>query len=194
MMKIPAFVNLVKTATLTTERLTLRKMSFEDLDVAMAHERDPRIMRYVKDIEDNEVLLKKMLKFLGDWHGFEGEWLSFSVLLADTEQVIGMVACRIESIPFRRVEIGYRFHPDFQGQGFCFEAIQCFVDFLWQQLKVHKLVAYCVLDNDRSFGMMEKLGMRREGCLKKHTKIAGQWHDELVYGMLKKHYLATKEI
>jgi len=181
MLSLAATVNHL---SVSTERLILRKMNFDDLEVALAHERDPVLMRYVKDNDDAELILKQLLKYLGEWHGFEGEWLVIAIELAATNQVIGTVACQFESIAFRRIEIGYRIHPDFQHQGFAFEAVQRFIDFLWH-VKVHKIVAYCVTENQRSFQLMEKLAMRREGHLLKNIKLAGQWHDEYIYGLLK---------
>jgi RimJ/RimL family protein N-acetyltransferase len=100
-----------------------------------------------------------------------------------------MVCCNIESLQFKRVEIGYRFDPAFQGKGYAHEAVSCFVDFLFNDVKAHKITAYCVAENTGSYRLMEKIGMQREACLRKHSTLAGKWHDELVYGMFKSEFI-----
>ena len=102
---------------------------------------------------------------------------------------MGIICLNIESLKFKRVEIGYRFHNDFHGKGYVFEATKCVVDFLFTQVKIHKLLAYCVAEHHGSYKLMEKLGMQREACLRQHTKLADkQWHDELIYGLLAQEY------
>jgi RimJ/RimL family protein N-acetyltransferase len=41
-----------------------------------------------------------------------------------------------------------------------------------------------VAQNEASIGLLEQLGMQREGCLRQFSRLGGEWHDELVYGLL----------
>ena len=59
-------------------------------------------------------------------------------------------------------------------------------DFLFGVGGVAKVLAFCVADNRPSFRLMEKLGMRREGQLRRHSMLGGVWHDELVYGLFER--------
>ncbi|TKB47147.1 GNAT family N-acetyltransferase [Thalassotalea mangrovi] len=167
-----------------TARLQIRNFQATDLATELSHNKDPRIMRYIADIEDDAALASKVKDFLKPWQCDDGNWLGLAVCLPGVDEFIGMVCLRFESLEYRRVEIGYRFHPDHQGKGYAKEAVSQLLDWLFNDCQVEKVVAYCVQENQSSFRLMEKLGMQREGCLRQHSTLGGRWHDELVYGLL----------
>jgi RimJ/RimL family protein N-acetyltransferase len=190
-MNIDELITQVKTLSLETERLSLRKIAECDFDTMVNHEQNHDIMRYIRPVVSIVESQAKIRACIDDWQGEEGQWLMLAVLLKTSEgntansELIGMVCIRIESLEFKRIEIGYRFDANFHGKGYAFEAAKCVTDFLFQQVNIHKLLAYCVADHHASYHLMEKLGMQREACLRQHTKLAdNQWHDELIYGLL----------
>jgi RimJ/RimL family protein N-acetyltransferase len=63
-------------------------------------------------------------------------------------------------------EIGWRFRRDTWGQGLAREAAQASLDWAWANLDEHsdvgaRIWAMTVLGNSRSWGLMERLGMKR---------------------------------
>jgi len=197
MMNMNDLVALIPNLTLSSERLTLRKINASDFDTMVAHEQNPQLMKYIRPITSLKDTQEKVQQCIDDWHGNEGQWLMFVAHLKDhtdklansNNDLIGMVCLNFESLEFKRVEIGYRFHSDFHGHGYAFEATKTVTDFLFNQVKIHKLLAYCVADHQASYRLMEKLGMQREACFRQHTKLADNaWHDELVYGLLAQDY------
>jgi len=188
-MEIKEFITLVPNLTLTSDRLVLRKINASDFDTMVAHEQNPELMKYIRPITSIEETQSKVQQCVDDWHGKEGQWLMLVAHLkseiSPNKELIGMVCLNIESLEFKRVEIGYRFHSNFHGMGYAFEAAKCVSDFLFEQVNIHKLLAYCVAEHQGSYHLMEKLGMQREACLRQHTKLAdNEWHDELIYGLL----------
>lgn len=174
-----------------TERLVIRNFIESDLATELAHNKDPRIMQYIADIEDDAALEQKVKDFLKPWQCEDGNWLGLAVCAEDQAEFIGMVCLRFESLEFGRVEIGYRFHPDHHGKGYAFEAVKGLIDWIFNQCQAQKVLAYCVKDNVASYRLMEKLGMQQEGCLRQHSTLGGVWHDELVYGLLAKEWPAN---
>jgi len=188
-MEILQLVNLIKTLTLTTDRLVIRKIAACDFNDMVAHEQNEALMRYIRPITSLEDTEKKVQACIEDWQGKEDEWLMLVVSLKEEQTpLIGMICIKIESLEFKRFEIGYRFHTDFHGKGYAFEAAKCVTDFLFSKVNIHKMLAYCVSEHQASYGLMEKLGMQREACLRKHSTLAGIWHDELIYGLLAQDY------
>ena len=59
------------------------------------------------------------------------------------------------------IEIGYRFLPQFWGQGFAFEASGVVLQFGFSQLGLREIVAYTARLNLRSQRLMQRLGMTR---------------------------------
>lgn len=59
------------------------------------------------------------------------------------------------------IEIGWRIGEDFWGQGYALEAATASLDWAWTGLACERIFAITVLANSRSWGLMERLGMRR---------------------------------
>ena len=197
MMNTVEFVEKINLFECVTPRLRLRKMQPSDADINVLHEQNPAIMKYIRDIEPLDRTKEKVASIVKPYSGKEGEWFAFAVEQLPEScnhqqtdfRYIGTVLGNIRSAAYSTIEIGYRADPTYHRQGFMFEATPCVVQFLWQFNDLHKIVAYCVAENQASYRLMEKLGMKREGCLRQYSTINGIWYDELVYGMLRDDFI-----
>ena len=54
----------------------------------------------------------------------------------------------------------------------------------FRHLDLHRVFATCDVRNTGSFGVMEKIGMRREGLLRRDRQVKGAWRDTYLYAML----------
>jgi RimJ/RimL family protein N-acetyltransferase len=168
-----------------SDRLILKKFSCEDdIEHNIQHESNPVIMQYIRDPISSEAILKKTLDVAANWTGIEQVWTMMSLRLKQTNDYIGMVCFRYESIENDTVEMGWRLHPDYFGKGYATEAASTFLNFIKQKIKPHKVVAYCVAENTASSNIMSKLGMQHEARLREFSKLNGIWCDEDIYGIL----------
>ncbi len=60
------------------------------------------------------------------------------------------------------VEIGWRLAPAYWGRGLAREAAETTLDFAFERLRLPEVVAFTTPPNRRSWGLMERLGMRRD--------------------------------
>jgi RimJ/RimL family protein N-acetyltransferase len=60
-----------------------------------------------------------------------------------------------------KMEIGWRLREDAWGKGYACEAAGACLDWAWRNLDVAEIFAITVPGNTRSWGLMERLGMRR---------------------------------
>lgn len=81
-------------------------------------------------------------------------------------------------------EIGYFFHKEYWGMGFATEAAMMQIEYIFRELKLHKVIACCDKRNLASERVMQKCGMIKEGEFKKGRLHQGLWADELQYGIL----------
>ena len=58
------------------------------------------------------------------------------------------------------------------------------VDHGFVTLKLHRVWASCVTDNEPSWRLMERLRMRREGVLVQNTRLRDRWVDSYLYAIL----------
>jgi len=82
-------------------------------------------------------------------------------------------------------EIGWRLAPTHEGHGYATEAVRELLDIVFDGLGLQRVVALCFADNDPSWRLMERQGMRREA----HTVKDGlhrdwQWYDGYTYALL----------
>lgn len=63
------------------------------------------------------------------------------------------------------VELGWAFDPEFSGQGLATEAIKRVIEISFTDLGLRRVTARCFADNEPSWRLMERLGMRREAHL-----------------------------
>ena len=106
----------------------------------------------------------------------------------DSGRVIGYLLCKQIDAP-GIYELGWVFHRSIWRQGYAYEAVSALMDHLFRGQSAHKVMAETE-DAVRSLGLMEKLGLRREGVFRRHCLGAdGQWHDLYWYGLLRDEYL-----
>lgn len=177
-------IDTINNLSCKTDRLVMKKFSLADVDSNVDHEMNPEIMRYIRDPMPQTEVTAKTMQMVADWQGQEQEWVLIAVRLRDNNEYIGMVCMRYLSIENNTIELGWRLGTEHHGKGFATEAAKELLNFIIKQLKPHKAVAYCVAENIASSNIMSKLGMHKEAHFKQFSMLAGQWHDEVVYGII----------
>ena len=119
-----------------------------------------------------------------DWQGEQPRRnFQFAVVLKGEGRLIGN--CGIRTNPDRRdADIGYELAHPHWGRGYATEAARAVLAFGFEELRLHRIWASCVLENAGSGRVLEKLGMRREGHLREHEWMRGRWWDTLLYAIL----------
>ena len=108
----------------------------------------------------------------------------FAVVEATGGKLIGAVGLIIEA-DFDRAELGYWIGRPFWGCGYATEAARTVLDFAFGPLGLHRVHANHFARNPASGRVMQKIGMVREGMLRRHAKKGDAYEDLVVYGMLK---------
>ena len=91
-----------------------------------------------------------------------------------TETLIGL--CGLAQVPWQAfftpaVEIGWRLSTPWHGRGLAREAAEATLHFAFGPLGLDRVVAFTVPANTASWGLMERLGMRRLGAFD-HPNLA----------------------
>lgn len=81
-------------------------------------------------------------------------------------------------------QIGYWMGVNHAGKGFMHEAVLLVVQFGFETLRLHRIEAACIPDNQRSIRVLEKAGFRREGLSRSYLRINGVWRDHLLYALI----------
>ena len=96
----------------------------------------------------------------------------------------------VEPGPFDSYELGYVFNRAFWGHGYACESARALMGELFRG-GAHRIYAECATENERSWRLMERLGMRREGlkrsCVAFRRYVDGRpiWWDAYMYAILR---------
>jgi len=84
-----------------------------------------------------------------------------------------------------QAELGWVIHPDQTGHGYATEAVRELLRLCFDELHLRRVTADCFADNEASWRLMERVGMRREvHTLQESLHRSGRWLDGLGYALL----------
>jgi ribosomal-protein-alanine N-acetyltransferase len=169
-----------------TDRLLIREAKLEDWPAVHAMHSLPEIDKYnTLGIPEDEQSTKDIV---GRWITEQTDemWRNRAFMVVDkaTEAIVGECGLRAGRVKYGEGEIWFKFHVDFWGQGFATETAKALLAFGFDTLKMHRIEAGCAVENRASAGVLEKIGMTREGLKRKVLPIRGEWVDNYEYAIL----------
>lgn len=177
---------------IVTERLVLRLFSMDDLDDVWAYMRLPEVGRHMlwaaRDREESREALTRMVAETGLEN--DGDYLTLAV--TQEGAVLGHVELGLVSAENEQGEIGYVFHPRYQGKGFATEAAREMLRLGFAEMDLHRIVGRCSALNTASANLMTRLGMRQEAHFLDCRKVNGEWREEMIFAMLDREWSAEQ--
>lgn len=84
-----------------------------------------------------------------------------------------------------QAELGWSLDPDHSGKGYATEAVAGLIRICFEELHLRRVVAECFADNEPSWRLMERVGMRRESHdVRGSLHRSGEWLDGFAYALL----------
>lgn len=169
---------------LETERLVLRQLRYED---------GPDIQRY---------FTPELAKYYDWWprtvaegRGFvrffktgyrEEQSIRWGITLKTNDKVIGTVGFS-DFDHFSKAELGYELSHEYWHMGIMCEALKAVIPFGFNEIEMHRIQASVFPQNEASLRLLEKLGFKREGLLRKfmYIKHRDAWEDCVILALLK---------
>jgi len=169
-----------------TERLVLRVPSVADAEAIFnSYAQDALVTRYLiwrphQHIRETEDFLTACL---AAWNG-EARF-PYVITLRESGAVIGMIEIRLNEF---KADVGYVVSRQHWGKGIATEALRSLVEWALSRKSIYRVWALCDVDNPASARVMEKVGMRREGVLRRqmlHPNISDEPRDCYCYAATK---------
>lgn len=179
--------------TIETPRLTLRRLADADLGTLLAYLNDPLVARYQTWESYTEQQARDVIeRQKGLEPGQPGTWFTFAAELKGAGCLIGHIALSVKEADRRQAELGFTFAREYQGRGLAREAAECVLDYAFNVLGMHRVVAITDCENVRSVALLGRLGMRREGHFIENIWFKGAWGSEYLYAVLRKEWLSRR--
>jgi RimJ/RimL family protein N-acetyltransferase len=185
--------NLIQQTTrwedLQSERLCLRLLRVEDAARIFAYRSLPEVERYqgweAFTMEDAERLVDNQLQVVPNT---PDSWLQLAITTRASGTLIGDCGLHFLGEETQQVEIGITLSPDYQGQGFATEALECVLEYVFGQLKMRRVSTIIDARNCASARLMERVGFRKEAHHLENVWFKGEWVSEIIFAMLRREW------
>lgn len=168
-------------AYLRGDRVTLRTVEPEDADFVQRGRNNPEIRVPLGTYgPQNEPAVENDIESLGENRD------NVSLLICLDEEPIGEVTAMNKH--HTRPALAYWLVPEHQGEGYMKEALELFIDHLFETYEIHGLTADAFHTNDGSRGVLQSLGFTEEGRLREHRFRRGEYVDTVKHGILREEW------
>ena len=177
---------------LTTERLILKVIGPEFAPQALDYflrnrafltEWNPAVSEDFYTLPYHQERLRSELELM-----IEGRSLRFWLFKKEDltfERTIGNLAFNnIIRGAFQSCHLGYQLDERETNRGLITEALRCAIDFVFDELKLHRIEANVMPRNNASKRVLEKCGFAKVGFSPKMIQINGIWEDHEMYARL----------
>ncbi len=168
-----------------TQRLRLRDWTEADIAPFVRHTNTPEVMRWLGGPLPPDEAEKPVRERIMRWQEELGFTFWAIERKADAE-LLGFCGLKIAEGDTSPVagdhEIGWRLRADAWGQGYAKEAAIASLDYAFGPLAAPHVVALTCIQNEASWGLMEKLGMTRRADLDYvDPRFTGELSPTIVY-------------
>ncbi|WP_195837895.1 GNAT family N-acetyltransferase [Tissierella pigra] len=172
-----------------TDRLILRE--FIEIDIQEVHEygSDPDVSEYEpwspNTLKQTEEFVKRCIEYQ---HQKDRVDFELAVIKKNSNKLIGACGLHISDKEDREGWIGYAINKLYWRKGYGTEIAKKLLYIGFNEFKLHRIYATCDPNNLGSEKILQKIGMKKEGCLRKHMWCKDRWRDSLLYAILEEEY------
>ncbi len=152
---------------LTTPRLVLRPFRTGDVDDVFEYAKDPEWAEFLLGAVPQPYTRRNAEEFIAGRMLASSNQCSWAIVLE--QACVGDITLRFDS-KHEKGEIGYSLAKAHWGRGLTAEAARAVIDWGFAERGPHRISSNADVRNRRSWRVMEKLGMKREGLFRSHRK------------------------
>lgn len=168
-----------------TPRLILRGIDERDVEAIFATFSDEQTMEFYGrlphvSIEDSRLLISGIMERYA-----RREAIRWGITLRGSDEVIGSCGLFLFDEEYHRATTGYELRRAYWRQGIMSEAMRGLLNFGFAEMGLHRIEAVVDDVNERSKGLLRKLGFTFEGTLRQRFWFRERFLDEHYFGLLR---------
>lgn len=170
-----------------SDRLIIRRFKATDAEDLFEYLGDHEVLKY----EPYDVMTMKACLYEAK---VRAESKAFYAVEYDHKLIGNLYVSQVEPSKINTYEIGYVFNRQFHGKGFASEAVRRLMEELFFKRDAHRIIAHCNVENEASWKLLERIGMRREAkrvknmFFKRDVNNKPIWFDSYQYALLCEEY------
>ncbi len=147
---------------------------------------DPEVTKYMSDedlpksVED----ARNDVKFWGSLF-YRKYGVYWKIAFEDSNELIGTVGLNMLSKYNKRAEISYDLKQKYWRQGIMKRVLSNVLLFAFQRMHLERIEARTMLENEPSRKLLEKMGFKLEGILRKYRLIRAVHEDITLYSLMR---------
>jgi ribosomal-protein-alanine N-acetyltransferase len=178
---------LYQNEAMTTERLILRKFKIEDAEDILEYAGDAETVKFL--IWEGVSTIEEARAAIYDYYWSRpGIW---AIELKENGKMIGGIDIRLNHDD-DKIGFGYVLNRSFWDKGYMTETLRTVMALCFEKLEANRFEAQHYVGNEASGRVMEKCGMRREGCLVQAEKVKGVFWDCVQYGITREQWISKQ--
>ena len=105
----------------------------------------------------------------------------------------GTVGCHPIDWSNRNCSIGYWLDGQYEGKGVITQCCRALLEYLFDELGLHRAEIRCGTGNQRSCAIPERLGFQREGIAREAEWVNDRWVDLVIWGILEEDWRRQRD-
>ena len=169
-----------------TSRLLIRKMKLSDANDYFEWRSNPDYHTFLPSNAKNDLeYYKQIVHDCVDSYNSDNPSLFYVIELKSEHKVIGCVSIENINEKYKNLTIGWGLNLNFQGNGYAYEAVSTFIDYIFNNYDIHRIQISIWAGNEKSINLAKKLGFIYEGTGRESRYKNGKFIDNLNFGLLK---------
>ena len=171
-----------------TDRLTLRKPTYDDVQPLLELSQDDDVMLYygMEPFTEEKQSRDEIEWFLKIWR--EGTGTRWVITLKGEDDLIGEIGFYEYKKKHRRAEIGYKLSRSHWMKGYMTEALVGMLDYMYGNLELNRVQALVDPRNEASLRLIERQGFQRDGLLRSYEYERGAYVDLIMLSLLREEW------
>lgn len=172
--------------TIETERLILRRITFDDAETLFALRTHPDVTRYLDRESDKDVAAVVHLIEQMDIALVAGDGVKWAITkrppnTLNSIELIGVITFWRFDKTNHRAEVGYMLHPDEWHRGIMTEAFRAVLDYGFNVLNLHSVEANTSVGNSASQALLLRCGFVQEAHFRENWYYNDTFYDSLIF-------------
>lgn len=151
----------------------------EDIDFLLRNRNDPEVRRWMTSAQPET--RAEIEETIADTEEDPDE--GTRLLGVVDGQPVGSIALFRVQPESGRGYLGAWVDPAYHGEGYGTEMTEMMIDYAFDERRLHTLAAGALATNERSRGLLEKVGFEQEGRQRDAYYVDGEYVDRVIYGL-----------
>lgn len=171
----------MKQSFLMNDRIYLRAVEPEDMDIMYEMENDPSMWDISSfTVPYSRFVLRQYIEG-SQCDVFADKQLRLMVVRKDDRSILGTIDIT-DFVPLHsRGEVGVAIHKDYRRQGYATDALNLLCQYAFDFLSLTQLYAHVAVDNEVCRTLFSSCGFVESGLLKKWVRVGGEYKDAVIF-------------